>query len=86
MRYSLILLALTVLCLAGCVVTGAPSPRRTSSNYMTPAGSAAYMTPEQSATLTTMPGDATTVAQMRYLSTPSLNDDSGPPLAVWPQQ
>ena len=86
MRYSLMLLALTVLGLAGCVVAGAPSPQRTSTNYMTPGRTATYMTPEQSATLMSMPGDSTTVFQMRHLSTTSLNDDSGPPLSVWPQQ
>ena len=84
MRYSLMLLALTVLGLAGCVAAGAPFPTYT--NYMTPGRAATFMTPEQSAMLMTMPGDSTTIVQMRYLSTPSLNDDSGPPLSVWPQQ
>ena len=86
MRYSHILLALTVLGLLGCAQGGAPSQQRTSANYMTPRRAATYMTPEQSATLMTMPGDSTTVFQMRHLSTTSLNDDSGPPLAVWPQR
>jgi hypothetical protein len=86
MRFFLMLLPLAGLGLVGCAVTGAPAPPRTSANYMTPRRIATYMTPGQSARLMTMPGDSTTVVQMRYLSTPSLNDDSGPPLAVWPQQ
>ena len=86
MRYALMLLPLAGLGLAGCAVSGAPSPQRTSTAYVTPERSDTYMTVRQSATLTTMPGDLTTVVQMRYLSTPSLNDDSGPPLPVWPQQ
>jgi hypothetical protein len=85
-RYSLMLLALTVPGLVGCVVAGDPSPQRTSIDSMTPRRAATYMTPKQSATLMTMPGDATTGDPMRYLSTTSLNDNSGPPLAVWPQQ
>jgi hypothetical protein len=86
MRYSLVLLALTVLGLAGCVMAGAPSPPRASTNYMTPGRAATFMTPEESATLMTLPGDSTTVFQTRHLSTTSLNDDSGPPAVVWPQQ
>ena len=86
MRFSLILLPLAGLGLVGCAVGGASSAQRTSTASMTPERSAAYMTPEHSAAFMTMPGDSTTVVQMRYLSTTSLNDDSGPPLAVWPQQ
>ena len=92
MRYSLMLLPLAGLGLVGCAVGDGPSSRRTSTTYMTPERSATYMTPAQSATLTTMPGDSTTVVQLRYLSTTplnantSLNDDSSPPDAVWPQQ
>jgi hypothetical protein len=41
---------------------------------------------QQSATLMTMPSASTTVVQMRSLSTASLNDNSGPLPAVWPQQ
>ena len=70
MRFSLILLPLAGLGLVGCAVGGTPAPPRTSANYMTPGHAATYMTPEQSATLMRMPGDSTTVVQIRYLSTP----------------
>jgi hypothetical protein len=92
MRYSLMLLPLAGLGLAGCVVSDGPSSQRTSTTYMTPERSATYMTPEQSATLTTVPGDPTSVVQTRYLPTnplnanTSLNDDSRPPDALWPRQ
>jgi hypothetical protein len=74
MRYSLLMLPLAVLGLAGCVADGAPSQRQTSTTHVTPERSAAYMTSEQSATLIIMPGDSTTVAQKRYLLAASLND------------
>jgi hypothetical protein len=82
MRYALMLYALTILGLAGCVAGGAPSPRQTSTTYMTLGSSAIYMTPEQSAAMITMPGDSSAVGQMRYLSGPPLNDVSGPPLGL----
>jgi hypothetical protein len=84
MRFSLMLLPFAGPGLVGCAVGGTPTPQRTSTNYMTPGRTATYMTPEQSAALMTMPGDSTTVVQMRYLSATSLNDSSGPPIAVWP--
>jgi hypothetical protein len=71
MRHPLLLLPLATLALAGCV--GAPAPQRVSTNYMTPERSVTYMTPEQSATLFVLPGDTTTPAQMRFLSTTSLS-------------
>jgi hypothetical protein len=92
MGNSMMLLSLVGLGLAGCALGDGSSSRQTSATYKTPERSETYMTPEQSATLTTMPGDATTSTRMRNLSnTPltsntSLNDDSGPPAAVWPQQ
>ena len=92
MRCSLMLFPLVGLGLIGCAMGSGPSSQKTSTNYMTPERSATYMTPERSATLTTMPGDGMADARMRNLSnTPLnsntfLNDDSGPPAAVWPRQ
>jgi hypothetical protein len=85
MRFALIVLPLAGLVLAGCVSGGAPSSQRISTTLITPERSADYMTPGQSETLVTMPGDSTTAVQMRYLSTPSLNDDSSPPETVLSQ-
>jgi hypothetical protein len=72
MRYSLLLLPLTAIGLAGCVAVGPPSPHDTSATYMTPARPSTYMTSGQSAGLITLPGDATTSTQMRYLSNASI--------------
>jgi hypothetical protein len=85
MRFHL-LLVLTGLVVSACALGGGPSPPRASTNYMAPIRTATYMTPEQPGKLVTMPGDSTTVVQMRSPSTTSLNDHSGPLFAVWPQQ
>jgi hypothetical protein len=86
MRFTLMLLPLAGLGMAGCALDSVPSTQRTSTTYLTPARSEVYMTPDQSATLMTTPGASTTVGKMRDLPTTSLNDDSGGPVAVWPQQ
>jgi hypothetical protein len=78
MRDSLLLLPMAVLGLAGCASGGAPSHQRTPVAAMTPELSATYMTPEQSATLILLPGDTTTLAQMRFLATTSLNEQHRP--------
>jgi hypothetical protein len=82
MRHSHALFIL-ILGLPGCAVGDVQRP---SANYMTPGRTATYMAPEQSATLMTMPGDTTTLVQMRYLSTTSINDDRGASIAVSPRQ
>jgi hypothetical protein len=74
MRYSLLLLPLAVLSLGGCVAGGASSSHQTSTTGSILAHAATYLTPEQSGKIITLPGDSTTVAQMRPLSSTSMNE------------
>jgi hypothetical protein len=69
MRYSL-LLPLVFLALAGCVSGGEHSTRSTSVTYATPDSTGTFLTPDQSSGLIIMPGDATSVAELRYLRAP----------------
>jgi hypothetical protein len=64
MRYASLLLA--VLALAGCE-SGLTSPQ-TSTTMTTASTTAGYMSPEQSSKLIVLPGDTTTLTQLRYLS------------------
>jgi len=68
MRHFLFALPFAVLGLAGCAGGNATSPRSASASYANPERSSAYMTPEQSSKLIILPGDSTTVVQVRYLS------------------
>jgi hypothetical protein len=61
MRYSLLLLPVAIVGLAGCVAGGTPPSQQTSTTNSTSAYAATYMTPEQSAKLFTLPGDTTTI-------------------------
>jgi hypothetical protein len=85
MRYSLLLLPIAAIGLAGCVASGG-NPRQISSTDMTPSRSATYMTVEQSGSLMTLPGDTTTLAQMRYLSRHSAVTENQRTAGLWPQQ
>jgi len=67
MRYFQLLLPVVV-GLAGCAADNATTAQRTSVAYVTSDRSDAYMTPEQSSALIMLPGDETTVVQMRYLA------------------
>jgi hypothetical protein len=73
MRYSLLLLPLAVVGLTGCVAGGAPSQQTLVTNS-TDEQTVTYMTPEHSATLIILPGDTTTVAQLRFLSTTTMSE------------
>jgi hypothetical protein len=74
MRYSLFLLPLAIVGLSGCVSGGAPSSQETLAANSTHLQTVTYMTPEHSATLIILPGDTTTVAQLRFLSTPPMSE------------
>jgi hypothetical protein len=65
MRYSLLLLPMAALGLAGCVSNGAPATQRVS--YITHE-QPDYMTQGDSAGLIILPGDTTTEAQLRFLN------------------
>jgi len=67
MRYSL-LLPLAILTLGGCVSGGEHSAQSSSITYATPDGTGAYLTPEQSNGLIILPGDSTSLAELRFLS------------------
>jgi hypothetical protein len=73
MRYSLLLLPLSVVGLSGCVGGEAPSSQQSLKTTSTDVQTVAYMTSEHSATLIILPGDTTTVAQLRFLSTPPMS-------------
>jgi len=60
MRHSLLLLPLAVVALSGCVAGGSPSPQQSVN------ATSGYMTAEHSASLIVVPGDTTTIAQLRY--------------------
>lgn len=74
MRYFLFLLPLAVVGLSGCVSGGAPGSQETFATNSTHVQTFTYMTPEHSATLIMLPGDTTTVAQLRFLSTPPMSE------------
>ena len=74
MRYSLLLLPVAVVGLSGCVGGGAPSSQQSLDTTSTDVRTVTYMTPEHSATLIILPGDTTTVAQLRFLSTPPMSE------------
>jgi hypothetical protein len=74
MRYSLFLLPLAVVGLSGCVAGGAPASRETLATNSTQLQTVTYMTPEHSATLMILPGDTTTMAQLRFLSAPPMSE------------
>jgi hypothetical protein len=85
MHFALMLLPSRVL-VSSDALWCAPSTQRIATTHLTLERSKVYMTLDQSASLMTLPSDSTTVVQMRSVSTTSLNDDSGTPAAVWPQQ
>jgi hypothetical protein len=69
MRYFLLMLPIAALGLTACTGGDAAAPRTTSTSYETFISSGTYMTAEQSSRLIMLPGDSTSLAQMRYLST-----------------
>lgn len=66
MRYSLLLVPLFAFGLGAC--SGGSSSTQTTTDFTTREHASLYMTPEESSKLIILPGDATTVAQLRELS------------------
>ena len=74
MRYFLFLLPLAVVGLSGCVSGGAPSSQETVATDSTHEQTVTNMTPEHSAKFIILPGDTTTAAQLRFLSTQPMSE------------